>query len=209
MSRRFGTVALAVAAFVLAALLALLATDVRRWEEAVREGDARFVASPGTESLWQADTVLPRGVTRRLLGLDGDLDYRAGVRMFRLGRTREPAFGRERLPAYRAHAETELTAIARGDGDRARRSRALNLLGVLMLARARTDPPRSAGILRDSVATFRAAIEVDPRNTDAQANLELLLRLRTEKQRQRQERERSGPRGEARRGGLARAGSGY
>ena len=201
----------AAATFALAAVLALLANDIRRWDGALREGDARFVAGAGAEDLWRADTLLPSGAGRRLLGLDDDLAYRAAVRMFRLGRTREPAFGRDLLPAYRVDAETQLEEIARSGADRGRRSQALNLIGVLTLARARSDPARSAGIVRESISTFRAAIEVDPRNTDAKANLELLLRLRADERRRqrRQERERRGPVSDARRGGLMQAGSGY
>ena len=210
MSGRVRTLTAAVASLVLAAVLALLANDLRSWRDALREGDARYLASPASEGLWEVDTALPSGASRRLLGLDDDLAYRAAVRMFRLGRTRDPAFGREILPAYRAHAETQLSEIARADRDRTRRSAALNLVGILTLSRLRSDPARADGILRESLSAFRTAIEIDSANTDAKANLELVLRLRADRQRrQRQERERRGPAADARRGGLTGAGSGY
>jgi hypothetical protein len=199
--------ALAAAGFVVAVILALLANDVRHWDQRMRSGDLRFQATPRPADLWDAGEVLPFGAGRRLLAIDDDLRYRRAARDFRLGRTREPALGRDLLPAYRARAETEFEEIARTDLDPARRSRALNLIGVLTLARASADPLRTSSVIRETVSIFTAAIELDGDNTEAKANLELVLRLRGESKRGGAE-GRAGV-GRFPRAGLVQPGSGY
>src|SRR5699024_10893889 len=46
---------------VLAAVLALLAADVRAWRETLRADDLRFQLSGSSESDWETSTLVPKG----------------------------------------------------------------------------------------------------------------------------------------------------
>jgi hypothetical protein len=191
----------------LAVLLALLALDVRTWDRTIAAADARFKANPSPQGLWQASEVLPFEPARKLLDIEDDLEYRRGVRLFRLGQPREPVLGFPRLPGFRAQAEAVIGDVAEQEGGPARRARLLNLLGILALARAAEEDVQTANLLRESIAIFRRAIAMDPASEEAKTNLELVLRLRQERV---QEEFSSGRQvGEASRVGLGRAGSGY
>jgi len=161
--------------FAAAAFLALLAADVTRAERAVAQGDTRFGAVSGRQGMWDADTTLPEGLTRAVLGLDDDVVYRAAVQQFRLSRPRQPVRQFSQL-AVRAGADRALARAARDEGDPGRRAALHNLRGALSLEEARlgsdSGPP-----IRRAVTQFRLAVELDPASEDAQYNLELALRL--------------------------------
>lgn len=161
-------------AFALAALLALLAADVMRSQQALERGDARFAGAAGTSGMWTAETVLPAGASRSLLDVADDLEFRAAVQRFRLARPREEVTQFSQL-AVRSGAERVL-ARAAGNADRRRGSVLSNLRGALALEEARLGtgpgPP-----LRRAAGHFRRAVELDPANDDARFNLELALRL--------------------------------
>ena len=165
----------AVAAFAGALLLAVLAGDVIRAERAVERGDARFGAVSGQTGMWKADTVLPFGASRSLLGIGDDLDYRDAVQRFRLARPREPVQQFAQL-TVRAGADRRLARAAREDSDAQRQAALNNLRGALALEEARLGAA-SAPPIRRAVTHFRRAVELDPANHDAQFNLELALRL--------------------------------
>ena len=207
MTARLGSLTAAVAVLALAIVLAVLAIDVRHWQQSISSGDLRFQATPGRAQMWHASEVLPFGLARRLLAVDDDLAYRRAVRAFRLGRTRQENLGALLVPAFRAQAEAELSRLARGNGDAVRRSRALNFIGVLAFIRPSEEPVDAANRLDETVSTFRAAAELDPANEDAKANLELFLRLRGEAQRRSQE-GRGSP-ADSPRAGLSQPGKGY
>ncbi|MGI9111832.1 MAG: hypothetical protein ACR2GT_06515 [Gaiellaceae bacterium] len=168
-----GPVAVALA-FAVAALLALLAADVMRAQQALERGDARFAGAAGTAGMWTADTVLPTGASRSLLDVDDDLEFRAALQRFRLARPREQVTQFSQL-AVRSGAERVL-ARAAVHTDRRRGSVLANLRGALALEEARlgtgSGPP-----LRRASGHFRRAVELDPTNDDARFNLELALRL--------------------------------
>lgn len=159
----------------LSALCAVLAADVIRAERAVAQADSRFGAVTGRDGMWEADTTLPDGVVRRLLGVDDDLAYRRAVQRFRLSRPREPVVRFAQLGS-RAAADRALARAARSDADPERRSALHNLRGALALEEARLGSD-STPALRRAATQFRLAVELDARNDDARWNLELALRL--------------------------------
>ena len=65
--------------------------------------------------------------------------------------------------------------VAGEDSDPARRSRALNLIGVIGFQSSLTDARDQEAFIADAVAAFQTAIELDPENREAKANLELAL----------------------------------
>jgi hypothetical protein len=176
------------AMLVAAALLALLARDTWHWSRAVRDADARAAVAPVSPDAWRADTTLPSGLTRRLLGIDDDLFFRrTAMHALRLA-------AQEASPAtqkQRSIVETALARIARSESDPVRASLAADVLGVLVYS----DPPspdQSANPYRDptqsgpsdqqtpeqkAAVLFGRAVRLDPGNDNAQRNLELMLRV--------------------------------
>lgn len=191
----------------LAVVLALLAFDVRNWDRTIAAADARFRADPSPQALWEMSEVLPLEPARRILDVEDDLEYRRGARLFRLGRPREPVLEFPRLPGFRAEAEAVLGEAADREGDSVRKSKLLNLLGILALARAAEEQVQTANLLRESIAILRRAVAADPTSEEAKTNLELVLRLRQE--RVRDEESSARRTGEAEQVGLGRPGSGY
>jgi hypothetical protein len=164
-----------VLAFAVAAVLALLAADVARTEQALERGDTTFARAAGARGMWSADTVLPAGAGRALLDVDDDVDYRTAVQRFRLSRPREPVTRFAQL-AERSGAEAALARTARRDPDRIRQSALFNLRGALALEESRLGAGSGPSVRR-AVGHFRRAVELDATNEDARFNLELALRL--------------------------------
>jgi len=177
----------AAAMLAVAVFLVLLARDVWHWDRAVRDADTRAAVAPLSPAAWQAESTLPAGLTRRLLGINDDLVFR---------RTMMQAIHTASRPAttvsqkQRSILETTLARIARNDSDKARASRAADYLGVLLY----TDPPspdQAANAYQDptqsgpsnqltpeqkAMAQFLAAVRLNPGNDNAQRNLERMLR---------------------------------
>ena len=63
--RRVAGIAAAVGLLAASLLLALLAADVLRVDRALAQGDARFGPVAGRGGMWEAETLLPAGLTRR------------------------------------------------------------------------------------------------------------------------------------------------
>ena len=81
--------AVAVAALVLAAaVLVALAADVLRWDRQIRDGDIAY--GTGAAASWEPNTLLPRGVSSSLLGVEDDLAYRHAVDRFWRSKPRDP-----------------------------------------------------------------------------------------------------------------------
>jgi hypothetical protein len=159
----------------LSAVLVLAATDIVRWERALRAGDVSYRASAGDDTLWEEDALLPVDVARRLLAVDDDIAFRKALRSLRLARLDEPvvSVSDPEVAISRNDAQARLEAVVAGDGDRARRSRAAGLLGVLGLARFITETQERDVLLSSTVASLRLAIALDPSNDEAKHNLEL------------------------------------
>ena len=157
-----------------AAVAALLATDVRAWQSAVRADDARAVAHPAGASADAADELLPFHAARSLLGLQDDLELRRALVLFRAGYTGIPSRDQSTAGEARAEAEAALERAVRDSGDGPRASAAANLLGVLELVDA------SAGIRNESsvgraIVELQNAVRLDPGDDDAKANLEMAM----------------------------------
>ena len=191
----------------LAVLAAGLARDVRAWDRAIAQADARFDARSGTAS-WRIDPWLPRDPARRTLALADDLALRRAEQAFRVAASAPRAFdnGAERS-RVRAIAEIALSdVIATGSGEQA--SRAGNLLGILVAATV--DEADASVNERRAADTFDAAIRSDPGNASAKYNLELLLRRIRVVGTREGPGSGSGTRGESRQGaGAGAPGSGY
>jgi len=159
----------------LAAVLFLVALDASRSGEALTEGDVRYQLTPEAEDLWEPSELAPLGLTGTLLGTGDDVDFRRAVRALRLARLEDGTISDPALALKRNEAQAGLEAIATGDGDRIRRSRAAGLLGVLGIARLASETQDRGAILESTVASLHLALDLDPDNADAKFNLELAL----------------------------------
>jgi hypothetical protein len=177
--RRLLALAGALVAVAVAVLLLLLAVDVSRYERALVDDDSVFRVDPVRRDLWKPSQLVPFGVARRLIAVDDQIEYRRALRRFALGRPRVNVFeASPEIQRHRAEAAVELWRVARSDPDPVRRSRALNMLGVLDLVGVGADEPveRMRALVR-ATSSFRRAIVADERNAEAKFNLEVALRL--------------------------------
>jgi hypothetical protein len=174
--RRPVALGLAVVALAAAAFLVVLGLDVLRWRGDLEQADLRFEAVAGERDMWRADTILPARLSRSLLDVDEDVQFREVLQQFGLARVRQSPRDQRDL-AKRGAVETELSRIAEMSMGPQRLSRVANLSGALSFEEARFDDAQRATFLRRSLAEFRQAIKLDPANEDAKYNLELVLRL--------------------------------
>jgi len=165
----------ALACFLAAVFFVLLAADLRSWSGALRDGDVRYTVAPEDESLWDADERLPVGLARLLAAVDDDVEFREAVRALRLARLEDGTVSDPELALRRNEALARLEAIATGEGDPVRRSRAAGLLGVLGIARLASETQDRIAILESTITSLQYAITLDPDNADAKFNLELTL----------------------------------
>ena len=147
----------------LAVVVALLAGDVRAWQETFESGQTK------------AATRLPWNIAARTLAVEDDAQARRAIALFRAtasvhGRL-DNALG---VTAARANAETALAAVARGHGARA--SQAATLLGVLAFGDLARGGGRDSSQAETAVGDFENAIRADPSDANAKYDLELLLR---------------------------------
>jgi hypothetical protein len=191
-------------ALVLAAVLALLAADVRTWRDTMRADDLRFQLSASSKADWETSTLLPSGVARSVLEVDDDRELRRGVAAFRAA-DRARGFSRSRV---RGAAEAALAGVAASSDAPAHASQAFDLLGILAFSDSTSG--RRATPVERSLAAFDNAVRRDPENTAAKYNLELLLRLLEAEGERRGPNPTPGPRGSGRRGaGTGTPGQGY
>jgi hypothetical protein len=178
MLRRIPRPAVAALLLVLALLLALLARDVRGWEESVTYGDERFQVSPGPPELWEPDGFRPLGgVARVALGLGDDLDLRDAARLERLSSPRAGSLRSTGQLALGTSAQVAFAEVQTGGAPADVRSLAANEIGVLTLADLFSDSSQAAELSPRAIRKFTEAATLDPANEVALANLELVLTL--------------------------------
>ena len=127
-------------------------------------------------TLWGGLGFLPGEPGARLLGSGDDVASRRTFALFALIDPAKVAIRTPEQEALRGRAQLEVTLRSQEEAEARLRSRHLNLLGVLTMARFSTSGPESTQLLARAVGAFQGAIEVDPSNTDAKRNLEILLR---------------------------------
>jgi hypothetical protein len=167
---------------VLAVAAALLASDVRSWQQTLKSDDALLPAAPKLVT-WRPQTHLS-SLAEHVLGGSDDVELRRAIALFlasvdipvRLDNAQQVAIARGR-------AEQALAAVAR-KSDNVRASQAETLLGVLVFTDVgpSNDPfEETTGIDPDqaqaSLTDFNDAVRADPNNALAKYDLELVLRV--------------------------------
>ena len=176
--RRIGLVGGALVCVALAGILVLLAADVWRWGDAIAADDVRYRAAPNADDLWDPGGLVPLAAARNSLAIDDDLAFRRALREMRLGELEDTSSFDTEVLIHRAEAQTQLEAIAAGEGDPVRRSRAMALVGVILLATPVTTSEEQRAALTAAIKHLQTAIELDPENEEAKFNLEFALRRR-------------------------------
>ena len=177
--RRAARLAASLAAFTLAALLALLAREAVAVPDRLAAGDMRFATGSLAPDPWRARGRLPRRVVERVLAVEDDLAFRRALQLVRRGRSLDdPSVDGWELLRLHGRAESELARIEERDGDRRRRSQAASTLGVLFVDDALTSVSQAEVFLDLALKALQRAVALDPTNDDAKFNLELLLALR-------------------------------
>ena len=163
-----------VALVVVAALLVALAADVLRWDHQLRDGDIAYGAA--VPAAWEPDTLLPRGVSATVLGVEDDVSYRHAVDRFWRSGPREPIRVFEDV-TRRSAAERVLGQTFVSDDNPTRRSQLAVLRAALMLEEGRNSPTQRQVFVRRAIEQLERAVTLDPSNDTAIYNLELALKL--------------------------------
>jgi hypothetical protein len=192
-----------------ALVVVLLAADVRGWRDEVRRDDARYLLVSGSRPDWRADTLLPRGLSARPIGVEADAELRRALVLFRrAGRPASPFGGQERQ-GERGAAETALQPLARAANTEIA-SQASDLLGLLAFSDPGSGGREGPTPAERALAYFQQAYRLDVENEAAKTNLELVLRLLQARGERPGANAGAGPRGTGRRGaGAGQPGRGY
>jgi hypothetical protein len=176
--RRWLVPAAAVLCVPVAVLLVLFAVDVLRVGDSVTEDDVRFQARPTLRSgLFDDPGFLPGSIASKAVGLQDDLRFRRAVWLYaRADPSNTTTYLSPAQEALRASLEPKLIDASRAETDSRRRSRLLNLLGVVAMSRYAVDPGDRSNTVRAAIDSFTNAINADPSNADAKFNLEIVLR---------------------------------
>lgn len=176
--RRLVAPAVAVICLGVAAVLLLLALDLRAWQHRMTRDDLRFRAMASHVGLWRTPAALPGDPARSLLGLGDALAYRRALQLFWYSRVGADPESRQDIVAIRVDATDRLETLMTSAATAAERSNAANLLGVLTVTTPASDVETQTQTLRRAAGYFQDAIGADPTNYAAKLNLELVLRLR-------------------------------
>jgi len=168
-------VALAAVATLAATLLLGLALQVHRWRDGVRGDDLRFQVAPLSGGLWTGPGGPGSAVARRLLGVGDDVRFRQAEQLFVKVHTPQRSYAGEtqRLSEY-GQAQSTLQHLSEADPSPVRRSRAGNLLGILLFEDAESAQRNAPLLVRESLSSFRRAIRDSPAEPEPKYNLELL-----------------------------------
>ncbi|MGH3994721.1 MAG: hypothetical protein ACRDSN_19940, partial [Pseudonocardiaceae bacterium] len=126
--------------------------------------------------LWSGLGFLPGEPGARLLDTSDDVTSRQTVALFALVDPAKVAIRTPEQEALRGRAQLEVALRSRESGEPGRRSRHLNLLGVLTMSRFTNFGAEAQLLVARGIGAFQSAVEVDPENSDAKRNLEILLR---------------------------------
>jgi hypothetical protein len=170
----------ALVALLIALAAALLAQDVRSWRDTLHDDYLRFAVTPDGPEQWTASTVLPAGLSERLLAVERDRQWLSALRFYviahALAQGVEPQYI---TPAHQRLINTASASlsVASQTSDPARASQAYDLLALLLLTQVKSVTGQLDVAAADAVvANLQNAVRVDDGNDHAKVNLELALR---------------------------------
>jgi hypothetical protein len=171
--RRFFPTVAGLALVVLAVVLAVAAVEAWRLPSRSERQDMLLARTPPPAATWAERG----GPVAAVAGSLDDATFRRAIAQFLRGRPDDPAGERTTDQIVSSiEAGIALATIGRGDGRASRRSHALNLQAILVGELAIFEPDGATRVAR-AADLLRRAIQLDPANDAAKANLELLLGL--------------------------------
>jgi len=195
-------------ALVVAAALALFASDVLAAQSTMKRDDLRFRVTPDARGLWKVERRTP--LLKSILRIEDDIAWRTAAQRFQLSRARaniayDPTRTSSRAETQAGLASAETYALTARQG-----SALANFSAILAYEEAVGDPQNGPMLLRRSTDEFRRAIRLYPANDEAKFNLELLLQLLESENQQRRDRLGVGTGSDDATGaGAAQEGAGY
>lgn len=176
-------------------LVLLCAHDLHRVAATIERDDARFAAASSdpfywsieafedprfeqaaSRRYWQLPGVRPFESAADMLGVDDDIRYRRALLAFWRSRPEDTSGNFPHARTFRGPARAQLTLVARDERNRARRSEATNMLGILTLGGpAAQNTTDLLSRYHAAVGLFRDAVLIDPSNDAAKRNLENVL----------------------------------
>jgi hypothetical protein len=178
--------AAAVAALAVAVLLVLLGVDVVGWDGQAGRASVAFQSSPQDPGIWEPSTILPVGISERLLGADDDVAFDRGLQRYWVLRHQPTNVGSSGGAAFEASqvrtAQTELAIerLTRRSLPRSLRSRAQELAAIVLFQSTFTASSAASSPFDRTREEFSDAIRTDRANDSAKTNLERLLWLYTQ-----------------------------
>src|SRR5206468_3510596 len=139
---------------------------------ATRGDDLRFQVAPLSAGLWTGPGGPGSAFARRLLGVGDDVRFRNAEQLFVKVHTRQQSYAGEtqRLSEF-GQAQSTLQHLSEADPSPVRRSRAGNLLGILLFEDAESAQDNAPQLVRESLSSFRGAIRDFPADADPKYNL--------------------------------------
>ena len=195
-------------ALVLAAALALFASDVLAAQSTMKRDDLRFRVAPDARGLWKVEGRTPS--LKSILQIEDDLAWRVAAQRFQLSRARANIAYDPTRTASRAETQAGLVSAETHELTPRQSSALANFFAILAYEEAVGDPQNGPMLVRRSTNEFRRAIRLHPGNEEAKFNLELLLQLLESDNQQRRDRLGVGTgTDDAAGAGAAREGAGY
>lgn len=167
--------AAAAALVVVAVVLGLIGLDVLHWRGQFERGQVALAARSTDPAVWEPDTVLPRGLSRAVLGAGEGVAYARAVQQYELAR-RSRGLGFLQNPIL-PRAQQSLLGFGQGDHPASDRSHALTMYAVLLYGGMSAQDISVVVMLERTIEQFRKAIELDLDNDAAKYDLERMLRL--------------------------------
>jgi hypothetical protein len=175
--RRWRLVAIVVLT-VAGALAFVLANDVSSWRRTLGADAVAYSAAPGQPARLTAPTILPSGVSGRLLAVERDRQWLAALQQFVVTyNITEDADGLGPASYQLLHAGERALSKVTQDPDPARASQAYNLLAVLVFRSAYPGSGVDPGLIQEALSDLQNAVRVDKGDELAKENLELALRV--------------------------------
>lgn len=158
-----------------AVALALLGSDVLRWNGQTERGAVALAAGAADPQIWEPNTALPAAASSWLLGIDDDLGYQRALQRYVVIQRRGY------IPAGKtlivAEADRALERVESSGVGRRTRSLARTLRGILLATSAAALGGGDEALIARVEDEFRRAIRLDPSNAPAKFDLERLLRV--------------------------------
>ena len=175
-----------IVALLVAAALAVFASDVLAAQSTMKRDDLRFGVTPDANGLWKVE-----GRTRSLksiLSIEDDLAWRTAAQRFQLSRARANIAYDPSRTSSRADSQADLATAETFKLTPRQASALANFSAILAYEEAVGDPQNGPMLLRRSTGEFRRSIRLYPQNDEAKFNLEILMSLLTSENQQRRDR---------------------